>query len=120
MKWDGGSKYNIIGMLGKGAFATVHQLATKMDGRLLAAKELEKRRFMKNGMLDKKIDNEMKIMQGLRHPNIVEFIEYHDEGDYLYIVMEFARQGDLQAYLSQVGTVKEPTSPTATSSPITS
>jgi serine/threonine protein kinase len=108
MKWDGGSKYNIIGMLGKGAFATVHQLATKMDGRLLAAKELEKRRFMKNGMLDKKIDNEMKIMQGLRHPNIVEFIEYHDEGDYLYIVMEFARQGDLQAYLSQVGTVKEP------------
>ena len=107
MKWDGGSKYNIIGMLGKGAFATVHQLATKMDGRLLAAKELEKRRFMKNGMLDKKIDNEMKIMQGLRHPNIVEFVEYHDEGDYLYIVMEFARQGDLQAYLSQVGSVKE-------------
>jgi serine/threonine protein kinase len=108
MKWDGGVKYSIIGMLGKGAFATVHQLATKMDGRLLAAKELEKRRFMKNGFLDKKIDNEMKIMQGLRHPNIVEFVEYFDEGDHLYIIMEFVRHGDLQAYLNQGGLMKEP------------
>jgi serine/threonine protein kinase len=107
MKWDGGAKYNIIGMLGKGAFATVHQIATKMEGRLLAAKELEKRRFMKNGLLDKKIDNEMKIMENLRHQNIVEFVEYYDHGDYLYIIMEFVRHGDLQAYLNQGGPMKE-------------
>ncbi|KAL5114730.1 Protein kinase protein rad53 [Pleosporales sp. CAS-2024a] len=107
MKWDGGNKYNIIGVLGKGAFATVHQLATKMDGRLLAAKELEKRRFMKNGTLDKKIDNEMKIMESLRHPNIVEFVEYYDAGEYIYIIMEFVRHGDLQAYLNQGGPMDE-------------
>ncbi|KAH7379266.1 hypothetical protein DE146DRAFT_682394 [Phaeosphaeria sp. MPI-PUGE-AT-0046c] len=107
MKWDGGAHYNIVGMLGKGAFATVHQIATKMDGRLLAAKELEKRRFMKNGQLDKRIDNEMKIMEGLRHPNIVEFVEYYDHGDYLYIIMEYVRHGDLQAFLNQSGPMKE-------------
>ncbi|KAF2133063.1 Pkinase-domain-containing protein [Dothidotthia symphoricarpi CBS 119687] len=107
MKWDGGANYNLIGQIGKGAFATVHQLATKMEGKLLAAKELEKRRFMKNGQLDKKIDNEMKIMQSLRHPNVVEFVEYHDQGDYLYIIMEFVRCGDLQAYLHQQGPLKE-------------
>lgn len=107
MKWDGGEHYNIVGMLGKGAFATVHQIATKMDGRLLAAKELEKRRFMKNGLLDKKIDNEMKIMESLRHPNIVEFVEYYDHGDYLYIIMEFVRHGDLQGYLSSSGPLAE-------------
>ncbi|RMZ66804.1 meiosis-specific serine threonine- kinase mek1 [Pyrenophora seminiperda CCB06] len=109
MKWDGGEHYNIISQIGKGAFATVYQLATKMTGKLLAAKELEKRRFMKNGMLDKKIDNEMKIMQGLRHPNIVEFIEYYDQGDFLYIIMEFVRQGDLQGHLNQHGKMKEET-----------
>ncbi|KAF9699904.1 hypothetical protein EKO04_002540 [Ascochyta lentis] len=107
MKWDGGTNYNIVGLLGKGAFATVHQLATKMEGKLLAAKELEKRRFMKNGQLDKKIDNEMRIMQSLRHPNIVEFVEYHDQGDYLYIIMEYVRHGDLQAYLNQNGQMSE-------------
>jgi serine/threonine protein kinase len=100
MKWDGGTRYNFISVLGKGAFATVYQIATTMDGRLLAAKELEKRRFMKNGYLDKKIDNEMKIMQGLRHPNIVEFVEYCDQGDHIYIIMELVRQGDLQCYLN--------------------
>lgn len=78
-----------------------------MEGKLLAAKELEKRRFMKNGQLDKKIDNEMKIMQDLRHPNIVEFVEYHDQGDYLYIIMEYVRHGDLQLYLNQNGPMKE-------------
>jgi serine/threonine protein kinase len=78
-----------------------------MTGKLLAAKELEKRRLMKNGMLDKKIDNEMKIMQDLRHPNIVQFTEYHDQGDYLYIIMEFVRQGDLQGYLNNHGSMEE-------------
>ncbi|KAJ4372046.1 Protein kinase protein rad53 [Neocucurbitaria cava] len=107
MKWDGGEHYNILGQIGKGAFATVYQLATKMAGKLLAAKELEKRRFMKNGMLDKKIDNEMKIMQSLRHPNIVEFVEYYDQGDYLYIIMEYVPQGDLQGFLNQGGSMKE-------------
>jgi serine/threonine protein kinase len=79
-----------------------------MEGKLLAAKELEKRRFMKNGQLDKKIDNEMKIMQTVRHPNIVEFVEYQDQGDHLYIIMEFVRYGDLQGYLNQNGNLSEP------------
>ncbi|PVH99485.1 Pkinase-domain-containing protein [Periconia macrospinosa] len=107
MRWDGGNLYNIIGELGKGAFATVYQLATKMDGRVLAAKELEKRRFMKNGHLDQKIENEMKIMESLRHPNIIEFVEYHDQGDYLYIVMEYAPHGDMQKFLNEHGPINE-------------
>ncbi|KAF2109420.1 hypothetical protein BDV96DRAFT_615772 [Lophiotrema nucula] len=107
MRWDGGEQYNNIGMIGKGAFATVYQLATKMDGKLLAAKELEKRRFMKNGQLDKKIDNEMRIMQDLKHPNIVEFVGYHDQGDFLYIIMEYVRHGDLAGYLNHHGCMKE-------------
>jgi serine/threonine protein kinase len=95
------------GQLGKGAFATVYRIATKMEGKLLAAKELEKRRFIKNGQLDKKIDNEMRIMQSLRHPNIVEFVEHHDQGDYLYIIMEYVPHGDLQAHLHQEGPLSE-------------
>jgi serine/threonine protein kinase len=96
-----------LGQIGKGAFATVYQLATKMEGKLLAAKELEKRRFMKNGQLDKKIDNEMKIMEDLKHPNIVEFVEHHEEEGYLYIIMEYVRHGDLQGYLARHGRLKE-------------
>jgi serine/threonine protein kinase len=78
-----------------------------MDGKLLAAKELEKRRFMKNGQLDKRISNEMKIMESLEHPNIIKFTEYHDQGDFLYIIMEYAPYGDLQKYLGDRGPINE-------------
>ena len=65
--WDGSGKYNRVGPLGKGAFAVVYKCTSKFTGQPFAAKELEKRRFMKNGVLDQKIDNEMKIMQKVRH-----------------------------------------------------
>ena len=67
MHWTGGSTYNVTGQVGKGAFATVYKLATKQHGMVYAAKELDKRKFMKNGILDQKVDNEMKIMRDLRH-----------------------------------------------------
>lgn len=107
MHWNGGDKYNVVGHLGKGAFATVYRLATKTDGQLFAAKELEKRRFMKNGVLDRKLDNEMQIMQTTSHPNIVQYVDYFDHEKHLYIVMEYIPCGDLQQYLSSHGPLPE-------------
>ena len=66
-EWSGSGKYNKIGMIGKGAFAVVYKVTSKYDGKPYAAKELEKRRFIKNGVLDQKVDNEMKIMQRVQH-----------------------------------------------------
>jgi hypothetical protein len=67
MHWSGAPDYNVTGQIGKGAFATVYKLATKRHGAVFAAKELDKQRFMKNGILDQKVDNEMKIMRDLHH-----------------------------------------------------
>lgn len=66
-EWKGGLKYNKIGTIGKGAFAVVYKITAKYDGVPYAAKELEKRRFMKHGVLDQKVDMEMKIMQKIKH-----------------------------------------------------
>lgn len=65
--WKGGPKYNRLEMIGKGAFAVVYKITDKFDGIPYAAKELEKRRFMKNGILDQKVENEMKIMRKIKH-----------------------------------------------------
>lgn len=73
MHWSGGPTYNVTGQIGKGAFAVVYKLATKQHGTVFAAKELDKRRFIKNGVLDQKVDNELKIMKDLKHvsyPNL--------------------------------------------------
>jgi len=66
-EWRGGPKYNKLNIIGKGAFAVVWKITAKFDGVPFAAKELEKRTFMKNGILDVKIDTEMKIMQKIQH-----------------------------------------------------
>ncbi|TID17152.1 Pkinase-domain-containing protein [Venturia nashicola] len=101
MHWDGGEKYNVVGQLGRGAFAIVYKLATKRDGHFFAAKELEKKRFIKNGRLDQRLDNELQIMKSITHPNVVQYIDYHDYVDHLYIIMEYVPCGDLQNYLSK-------------------
>jgi len=67
LDWNGSDKYNRVAMIGKGAFAVVYQVTDKFNGIPYAAKELDKRRFMKNGILDQKVDNEMKIMQKIDH-----------------------------------------------------
>ncbi|KAJ5117998.1 hypothetical protein N7448_004356 [Penicillium atrosanguineum] len=107
MHWTGAPTYNVTGQIGKGAFATVYKLATKQHGAIFAAKELDKRRFMKNGILDQKVDNEMKIMKDLTHPNIVQYIDHHEHDRWIYIIMEYVPGGELSTYLSSHGKIPE-------------
>ncbi|CAD6505512.1 BgTH12-01002 [Blumeria graminis f. sp. triticale] len=106
-EWKGGQKYNKVSRIGKGAFATVYLITSKYSGVPFAAKELEKRRFMKNGVLDPKLDDEMKIMRKINHPNIVRFVEHIDWHAYLYIIMEYIPGGDLGGLISQYGSLPE-------------
>ncbi|KAF7585738.1 hypothetical protein BBP40_010178 [Aspergillus hancockii] len=107
MHWTGGPIYNVTGQIGKGAFATVYKLATKQHGIVYAAKELDKRRFMKNGVLDQKVDNEMKIMRDLKHPNIVQYMDHHEHDRWIYIIMEYVPGGELSTYLQSIGKIPE-------------
>ncbi|KAJ5566616.1 hypothetical protein N7535_008254 [Penicillium sp. DV-2018c] len=107
MHWSGGATYNVTGQIGKGAFATVYKIATKQHGSIYAAKELDKRRFMKHGILDHKVDNEMNIMRDLRHPNIVQYIDYHEHDRWIYIIMEYVPGGELSTYLQSQGMIAE-------------
>lgn len=93
--WDGGNIYNFTGLLGKGAFAMVYRVQTKNDGTIYAAKEIDKRRFIKNGILDVKFDNELQIMQRLKHPNIVDYVDCQSYENWIYIIMEYISWGEL-------------------------
>ncbi|KAJ4522526.1 Protein kinase protein rad53 [Exophiala dermatitidis] len=105
--WNGGSLYNFTGMLGKGAFATVYRVQTKKEGDLYAAKELDKRRFIKNGVLDMKFDSELNIMKHLKHPNIVNYVDCQTYSHWIYILMEFVPHGELSQELRRLGKIPE-------------
>ncbi|KAF5669231.1 serine threonine kinase [Fusarium heterosporum] len=107
-EWTGSEKYNRIGSIGKGAFAVVHRVTSKYDGLPYAAKEIEKRRFIKNGVLDQKVENEMKIMKKVQHRHIVRYMEHFDWDDrLLIIIMEFVPGGDLGKLISDQKALRE-------------
>ncbi|CAK7198625.1 Protein kinase protein rad53 [Sporothrix eucalyptigena] len=109
-EWNGSQNYNRVGQIGKGAFATVHKVTSKFDGKPYAAKELDKRRFVKNGVLDQKVENEMKIMQKIQHRNIVRYIEHFDHDERLFIIiMEYVPMGDLGSFITNRGSLPEAT-----------
>lgn len=71
MEWSGGDRFNVVGHIGRGAFASVFKLATKRDGEYYAAKQIEKRHFMRHNTVDNKIHNEIDIMKRLSHVSVV-------------------------------------------------
>lgn len=105
--WSGGPAYNFTGLLGKGAFATVYRVQTKSEGTIYAAKEIDKRRFIKNGVLDIKFDNELQIMRKLKHPNIVDYVDCQSYESWIYIIMEYIPYGELSKELSTKGRLPE-------------
>ncbi|KAJ9660800.1 Protein kinase protein rad53 [Neophaeococcomyces mojaviensis] len=106
--WNGGSTYNFTGLLGKGAFATVYRVQTRNEGTIYAAKEIDKRRFIRNGVLDIKFDNELQIMKRLKHPNIVDYIDCQIHDSWIYIIMEFIPYGELTKELQLRTRIPEP------------
>ncbi|KAL9130747.1 MAG: hypothetical protein Q9217_001143 [Psora testacea] len=98
LNWNGGEKYNVVSYVGKGAFAMVYKLSAKKDGEVYACKQIEKRRFIKDGVLNHKVHNEILVMKDLEHPHIVKYIEYHETKIHIFIVMEFVSYGDLSIY----------------------
>ncbi|KAG4035705.1 hypothetical protein MFRU_001g04730 [Monilinia fructicola] len=111
-EWRGGPKYNKIDIIGKGAFAVVYRITDKRTGVPFAAKELEKKKFLKNGA--QKVDTEMRIMSKIHHDHVVRFIEYVDWEEYLYLIMEFVPEGDLTGLVTQCRYLPEPTVKTIT------
>ncbi|KAG8530768.1 uncharacterized protein KY384_004125 [Bacidia gigantensis] len=98
MGWDDSAKYNLVGQIGKGAFAIVYKVSAKETGEVYACKTLEKRRFIKDGILSHKLHNEILVMENLEHPNIVKYIEYHENKTHIYITLEYVGGGDLSIY----------------------
>ena len=67
MAWNGGDKYNVVSYVDKGAFAMVYKLSGIHNGEVYAAKQLEKRRILKDGHLGRRGHNELEVMKTLRH-----------------------------------------------------
>ena len=89
---DFNKKYATQRLLGEGAYARVYQVQNKITNQIYACKE-----FQLNKMLgDKKaLQDEIKIMIEMDHPNIIRLYEYYEDKNFIRIIMEKCNGGEL-------------------------
>nr|XP_015218995.1 PREDICTED: serine/threonine-protein kinase SIK2-like [Lepisosteus oculatus] len=97
--------YEIIKTLGKGNFAVVKLARHKVTKTQVAIKIIDKTRLNSSNL--EKIYREVQIMKLLNHPHIIKLYQVMETKDMLYIVTEYAKNGEMFDYLSSNGRLSE-------------
>lgn len=86
--------YIIEKPIGQGAFAIV-ELGTHIKlMKQVAIKKISKKKISNQNNL-KRCFKEITILQNLKHSSIIKIFEVLDHDDNIYIIMEYATEGDL-------------------------
>ena len=95
--------------LDKGGFAEIFLSKKQGFKDIVATKRLDQNNLNKNPKLKKYLENEIDILNQLRHPNIIRIYEVIRKPDYIYIVMEYCDGGSLHNCLySYIKKYKKP------------
>ncbi|KAI3639590.1 hypothetical protein MIR68_002284 [Amoeboaphelidium protococcarum] len=94
--------------LGRGKFGHVYLAREKTSGYIVALKVLFKQELIDNNV-EKQLRREIEIQSHLRHPNILRLYGYFYDSERVYLILEFAAQGELYKILRKVRRFPEPT-----------
>ena len=88
------NNYESLSIIGRGAFGEVHVCRDKKTGEIVAIKKIKKDvLFLKNQI--KHTMDEQDFLSKVNSPWIIKLKASFQEGDYLYLVMEYLPGGDL-------------------------
>lgn len=88
-------QYRLQGQLGKGHFATVYLATEKNSGTRFAVKKFEKRGGPGERSKVDGLQQEIAVLKGVSHPNMLCLKDTFDENDGVYLVLELAPEGEL-------------------------
>jgi 5'-AMP-activated protein kinase, catalytic alpha subunit len=87
-------RFEIGRVLGQGTFAKVYHGKNLATNQSVAIKVIDKEKIAKVGLMDQ-IKCEIKVMNMVRHPNIVQLYEVMATKSKIYFVLEYVRGGEL-------------------------
>ncbi|KAE9962808.1 hypothetical protein BLS_010000 [Venturia inaequalis] len=88
-------QYTIQEQLGKGHFASVYLCVEKSTGTRFAVKKFEKRSGPGERSKVEGLQQEIAVLMGVSHPNLLCLKDTFDEDDGVYLVLELAPEGEL-------------------------
>ena len=92
--------------IGEGTFGKVMLGIHLPTQEKVAIKILEKEKIEDEGDRER-ILREIQILKLLKHPNIVQLYEIFEDEQRLYLIMEYAENGELFDYIVSKGKIKE-------------
>ncbi|ORX60879.1 AGC family protein kinase [Piromyces finnis] len=92
--------------LGKGKFGRVYLAREKRTGYIVALKVLHKRELA-NAKIEKQLRREIEIQSHLRHGNIIRLYGYFYDSKCVYLIIEYAANGELYKRLKHEGKFTE-------------
>ncbi len=90
-------KYTVCEIIGRGKFSVVKRAISKLSGKELAVKIIDKK-----SLNQKEIEflrTELEILKVVRHPNLVQIYDITEFRDKVYIFMEYMEFGELNRYI---------------------
>jgi serine/threonine protein kinase len=101
-------EYQILSVIGNGGFSIVYKAEDTTLGRLVAIKQLLPDAFSEEGSREWFI-REARLTASLNHPNIVHIYALREQGESLFLVMEYLPGGDLQTLVQEEGPLNRST-----------
>uniref|UniRef100_A0A8C1TPA6 non-specific serine/threonine protein kinase n=1 Tax=Cyprinus carpio TaxID=7962 RepID=A0A8C1TPA6_CYPCA len=98
--------YDIERTLGKGNFAVVKLARHRITKTEVAIKIIDKTQL--DAVNLEKIYREVQIMKMLDHPHIIKLYQVMETKNMLYLVTEYAKNGEIFDYLAKHGRLSEP------------
>ncbi len=93
-------KYQLDRELGQGQFGQVYlALDTEDNNKCYAMKVIQKEKLLCSPLLTRLFESEIKIMQVLKHPNLLHLYDILETSNNYYVVTQFCDGGDLETYL---------------------
>ena len=87
------NKYEVLGVVGEGAYGIVYKCKNKETGKYVAIKRFKE---VDDDLVKKTMKRELKMLQKLHHPNVVDFQEAYKRKGNLYLVFEFVDKNLLE------------------------
>ena len=92
--------FEFISKLGEGAFGKVYKVRSKLNNKIYAMKKLNIESLKSQSMKVWQLAlNETSFLEGLSHPNIIKYYKNFTEDNFLYLIIEFAENGDMKGYI---------------------
>ena len=110
-----GEGYDVLEVVGNGSFGMVYKVREQGGGKIFALKTIATSPLADNTAL-KAFVNEGNLAVGVRHPNVIEYLYFHDGARYPqlppYILMEYAEDGTLEKQIETAQRSQKPFSNT--------